>query len=418
MDKPIIGTFNTLQPILTQLYERYLPTAFDDSLTMLEKINKVIQYLNEIGELTNDVVEQWNEVMEWAMNDGLTEAVNDKIDSLLQSGAFDKIFDTGILTTIQTQVDKNTNNITDLQTQVKALDDSTANLSTLQDEVDKNKSDISNLSSNVSTNTTNIQTNTTDITNIKNITKSFTHVASQTTPDTSVSVATNDSLYIPNDANIFGYKADGTHLNIGTVQQNDIVQYGDPNVDNLWVESGGYLSIRSAYNPSYQKISSDNLGTPIESGRTLFHVGNMCNHALSSVSSGTQLMTQNTFNYINIADINGQFPIGNFNGTDYTIPRSGLYLFDFTVRPSSLANQFSVCRIGHTIDRTGTPTNYNMKDILMSSAYGTGFYGNTYMKEFAAGDVISPFIYPLTEDIIIQAGTKVNIYFLGDKPTS
>lgn len=40
--------FRLLGEWVNQKYERYLPSAFDDSLSMLEKINKLIEFLNEV----------------------------------------------------------------------------------------------------------------------------------------------------------------------------------------------------------------------------------------------------------------------------------------------------------------------------------------------------------------------------------
>lgn len=47
----------TLGTMLIQKYERYLPTAFDESLSLLEKVNKVIDYLNKTGIAINDITE-------------------------------------------------------------------------------------------------------------------------------------------------------------------------------------------------------------------------------------------------------------------------------------------------------------------------------------------------------------------------
>lgn len=86
MAKPEITQFNLLAPLFVQKYESYLPTAFDESLTILEKMNKIIQQMNLTGELVNEVVTQWNEVMKWVMNEGLQDAVNDKLTDWLEDG--------------------------------------------------------------------------------------------------------------------------------------------------------------------------------------------------------------------------------------------------------------------------------------------------------------------------------------------
>lgn len=91
MEKPSMITFSSLAPIIIQKYERYLPTAFDESLTLLEKVNKVIDYLNKIGKLSEDVVNKWNEVMEWVLADGLTVAVNAKLESMVANGTLAQV---------------------------------------------------------------------------------------------------------------------------------------------------------------------------------------------------------------------------------------------------------------------------------------------------------------------------------------
>lgn len=92
MVKPtLIGNTHPLPEMFVQQYERYLPTAFDESLTLLEKVNKVIGYLYEIGRITNEMLERWNEVYNWILNDGLEEAVKEKLEEWLLDGTLDGI---------------------------------------------------------------------------------------------------------------------------------------------------------------------------------------------------------------------------------------------------------------------------------------------------------------------------------------
>jgi hypothetical protein len=104
MSKPFINTFNTLGTLFVQQYERYLPTAFDENLTLLEKVNKVIDYLNQTGKLTNDLVAQWNAVMEWVLNEGLDESVNDKLNEMLADGSLGDLINNVLLADIMTQL--------------------------------------------------------------------------------------------------------------------------------------------------------------------------------------------------------------------------------------------------------------------------------------------------------------------------
>ena len=85
--------------------ERYLPTAFDESLSYVEKLNVMIHYLNEIDELTNEMLEKWNEVYNWVLNQGLDESVRDRLNIMIQNGDFHKIINEEILGDINLKVD-------------------------------------------------------------------------------------------------------------------------------------------------------------------------------------------------------------------------------------------------------------------------------------------------------------------------
>lgn len=63
-EKPDIVRFRTLSNVLVQRYERYLPTAFDESMSMLEKVNKIIEFLETVVRHLNDqseALEDWQE---------------------------------------------------------------------------------------------------------------------------------------------------------------------------------------------------------------------------------------------------------------------------------------------------------------------------------------------------------------------
>ena len=91
MDKPKLTDFETFSRQFIQRYERYLPTAFDESLTLLEKMNKTIEQLNMLGLLTNDLVTEWNKVMQWILNDGLTDDIRKKIDEMVKNGVLKEL---------------------------------------------------------------------------------------------------------------------------------------------------------------------------------------------------------------------------------------------------------------------------------------------------------------------------------------
>ena len=105
MSKPNMRNFNKFARITLQRYERYLPTAFDESLTLLEKMNKLIEYLNAMGVQLNDVVEQWNEVMEWIINDGINDTVLERLDEMVNDGTLATIINEHIFNELNDKVD-------------------------------------------------------------------------------------------------------------------------------------------------------------------------------------------------------------------------------------------------------------------------------------------------------------------------
>lgn len=112
MDKPTINSFSTLIPLFVQKYERYLPNAFDDSLSILEKMNKIIDYLNQIGEISNDVVSQWNTVMEWIKSNGLSDTVNAGIQAKIDDGTLGNLINNSLIKTALQSVSNTMNQIT------------------------------------------------------------------------------------------------------------------------------------------------------------------------------------------------------------------------------------------------------------------------------------------------------------------
>lgn len=91
MTKPDFTLYPQIPVPGIQTYERYLPTAFDESLTLLEKVNKIIEYLNRTGALIDDIVNKWNEIMKWLLGEGLQDAVNEKLEEWLKDGTLENI---------------------------------------------------------------------------------------------------------------------------------------------------------------------------------------------------------------------------------------------------------------------------------------------------------------------------------------
>lgn len=131
MDKPTINSFSNLIPLFVQKYERYLPNAFDDSLSILEKMNKIIDYLNQIGELSNSVIDQWNQVMAWVESDGLQQSVETTLNEWYDNGKITTIVDNllGGLTKLTTSFNDFVVDIRDFNPHLDGLTDDTTALS-------------------------------------------------------------------------------------------------------------------------------------------------------------------------------------------------------------------------------------------------------------------------------------------------
>lgn len=98
LNNPTVSTFNQLAPIIVQTYESYLPTAFDDSLTMLEKVNKIIQGLNSTNSTVNSVIDQWNNTIAPYVNkDGFQTDVNNKLELMANDGTLATLINQDIL---------------------------------------------------------------------------------------------------------------------------------------------------------------------------------------------------------------------------------------------------------------------------------------------------------------------------------
>ena len=116
--KPSMRAFERFAKITLHRYERYLPTAFDESLTLLEKMNKLIEYLNAMGVQLGDVVDQWNEVMEWIINDGINDVVLDRLDEMVQDGTLESLINETVLEGINDKVDTISSRVDDVSDDV------------------------------------------------------------------------------------------------------------------------------------------------------------------------------------------------------------------------------------------------------------------------------------------------------------
>ena len=91
MAKPELLPVPLLKELNYQPYDTVLPTAFNEAPTLLEKMNMILQSVNESGKLTNEMIKKWNEVITWVMNDGLKEALIAKLEEWLADGTLEDI---------------------------------------------------------------------------------------------------------------------------------------------------------------------------------------------------------------------------------------------------------------------------------------------------------------------------------------
>ncbi|MBX6361277.1 MAG: hypothetical protein IRZ03_14495 [Acidobacterium ailaaui] len=237
-------------------------------------------------------------------------------------------------------------------------------------------------------------------------------------PNGQQSLTLKESLYIKNDKNLFGYNSDGSSSSIASIEQNDIIKFGD--FKNIaWIAAKDYVAIKAPAMSLTEQVDAN--GNNITPPRTIYHQGNFCNHAILYCTTGTQNLTKNSVNLISILDTTiSAFPSYNVTNNSYIIPRKGVYVINITAKITTTVTATSgLMRFGIRRNSGGTVTDIDINDQSYSStAYGTPFLGTTFIYRFNQEDIVSPYLKPLNENITIGLGTKFNIYFLGDDPTA
>jgi hypothetical protein len=328
-------------PMTLKQFEEYLPNAFDESLSLLQKVNKIIKVLNDVTSL---------------LSDGVDQAVLDQLNAWLADGTLASVIGGGI--------------------------------SDLDGRLDKQES-------------------------------MWTQV------NGSPSAKAGESVYIPNDANVFGYMATGTSkangdtwVNLVTAEQNNIILVGDSGSEQpLWLEAGTYHSLRAPLSPSFQKLDSN--GNPIEDGRTILHQGIASNHFIG-FASGSQSLPINVYTTLNnITTVNSQFPPSSWDNTGYLIPRTGVYEFNPKIKISqAVAGAGSIRFALYIVHSDNSTTLSDIEDVDYNGTYGTPFKGVSFQYKMSAGDRAYIQVRPLTETLTIAEGSQIHIYGLGDTITS
>lgn len=97
MEKPVLRQVVTLGQLMIQKYESYLPTAFDEGMTLIQKVNMIVDYVNRMGVVNDDLVAQWSEVMEWVTTNGLEETINLRIDEMVSDGTLGNLLNQSVM---------------------------------------------------------------------------------------------------------------------------------------------------------------------------------------------------------------------------------------------------------------------------------------------------------------------------------
>lgn len=113
-----ITGFNKLCEEFYKVYKE-LPRKFDESLTILEKLNRIIYYMHKQHYFTGEMLKKWNEVYGWVLNEGLVEAVEDILDEWLENGTLEDLINDRILEDIKKLVEGNSQSIEELKISVE-----------------------------------------------------------------------------------------------------------------------------------------------------------------------------------------------------------------------------------------------------------------------------------------------------------
>lgn len=104
--------FRRLNELTNYKYERYLPTAFDDTLSLLEKINKVIEYLNVLISINNDMAteieklrDEFRELKEYLLNGGLENDVRIVLQEWFDNGKLSQIINDQVFGELNKRID-------------------------------------------------------------------------------------------------------------------------------------------------------------------------------------------------------------------------------------------------------------------------------------------------------------------------
>lgn len=145
---PIGNGFNFphFHPLNFRDYRNYLPTAYDDSLSMQESLLQVLNFCNEIGLLNQNMSDNWNMLLGWIKTNGIDDAVSAQLNAWVIDGTFEKILDKTSLDTIRKDLQQK---ITDYMTATDA--NMTSRFNTQDTHLDSSLSNMMSLIQNLQT---------------------------------------------------------------------------------------------------------------------------------------------------------------------------------------------------------------------------------------------------------------------------
>ncbi|ALH46482.1 hypothetical protein VMY22_17 [Bacillus phage VMY22] len=90
MSTPIIGVTPIIMPV-GYPYAKYLPSAYDDSLSIYGELTQIRAFLMDVVNHQNEVIEKFNELIAWFYGKGLEETVIKVLNQWIKEGKFDEI---------------------------------------------------------------------------------------------------------------------------------------------------------------------------------------------------------------------------------------------------------------------------------------------------------------------------------------
>ncbi|BAK52889.1 hypothetical protein F373_gp077 [Bacillus phage SP-10] len=203
---------------------------------------------------------------------------------------------------------------------------------------------------------------------------------------------------------------------VTNVEQASLSQFNEHASDTIKHTSNAE---RQAWNeketPGGAQAKADNALSAAKEYTETF-INNRDNHAVIEATSSTQTITQNVETVLTILDsVISQKPVESTttgSGT-YKVPESGTYVFHVTLRPTELTQPVSVLRVGLNKTVGEEVTKSPLMDLLATNATSNGYVSGSFLVNLNKDDSVTVFVNALTEDVTLQQGTRVQLFYLG-----